>query len=336
MEKMGNILIVDDELGVRESFRYLLKDKYNLHIFESGEEAISFIKPGSIDVALLDIKMPGLDGLEVLKRLKSIDPDIEVIMITGFGTLESAQQAIKHGASGYICKPFDKCELENLIREKMSLCQKKREEKRKLEDFLRIKKELDETIKRTYSYTLESLLMAINAKDAYTSSHSQEVARYAYAILEGLGFNEMDYQEREIFRYMVSLHDIGKIGVSENILRKKGRLNPQEWAEVKKHPIIGAEIVKPIPFLHKFLPIVLYHHERFDGSGYPEGRKGEEIPYYARIVAIADAYHAMRSDRPYRKAFTKERALEELKKGAGKQFDPQILVIALKILEGLE
>jgi len=332
MEKEGRILIVDDEVGVRESLRYLLRHKYEVYLFSTGEEAVSFCQPGYFDLAILDIKMPGMDGIEVLKRLKRIDPDLPVIMITGYGTLETAQAAINLGASGYISKPFEKVELERVIDEKI------RERKRKLEERIRLlqleeaKKKLDAEVRKAYSSTLESLIKAVNAKDSYTSSHSQEVADLSTKILCGLDGGVKE-EEKQIFHYVVSLHDIGKIGVSEQILRKTTPLTPEEWEEIRKHPIIGAEILAPIDFLRDYINIVRNHHERFDGKGYPDGLKGEAIPLYARIVCIADAYHAMCSDRPYRKSLGKEKALEELLKGAGTQFDPEIVKIAVKILE---
>jgi len=333
VNKQGKILIVDDELGVRESLKFILKDKYDIFPFDSGKEVISSFSPGTYDLALLDIKMPEMTGIELLKRLKNLDPEIIVIMVTGHGTLETAQAAINLGASGYVSKPFDRHELEKMIEENIQKKKRREEERLKLVSLEEAKKQLDSEVRKAYSATLESLIIAVNAKDSYTSSHSQEVAMLATWILEASGEMRDSGEEKAILRYVASLHDIGKIGIKENILKKPGSLNSQEWEEIKRHPIIGAEILGPIDFLRGYICIVRNHHERFDGTGYPDGLKGEKIPFYARVVSIADAFHAMCSDRPYRKSLLKEKALEILKQEKGKQFDPELVDIAIKALE---
>jgi HD-GYP domain-containing protein (c-di-GMP phosphodiesterase class II) len=175
-------------------------------------------------------------------------------------------------------------------------------------------------------------LAAINAKDAYTSSHSEGVAEYAMLLLEGMNIN-MSLEDKGIFRYVCTLHDIGKIGISMQIIRKKGKLTEAECNEVKEHPKIGASVLEPIEFLKKFTPMVLHHHEHFNGKGYPEGKKGEDIPLWARILTVADAYHAMRSDRPYRLAMSEEEAFEQLRIGTGSQFDPEVVKAALTVFK---
>ena len=329
-EMTKNILIVDDELGVRESLRMILKDKYNLFIHSAGKEALESVRKNHIDVALLDIKMPQMDGIELLKKIKKIDPDIRVVMVTGYGTLDTAVEAIRTGAVDYICKPFDKNKLEEVIIKEMKKRTQRMEEKKKLAHLETIKKNVDKNIKELYSSTVESLLATVNAKDSYTSSHSEEVAKYAILIFDKLG---LPSENKEMFRYICSLHDIGKIGVSENVLKKKNKLNNAEWEEIKKHPEIGFSILQPIKFLSNFISMVLHHHEAFNGGGYPEGQKYEEISLWTRILTVADAYHAMRSDRPYRKALSKEVAFKELIAGAGSQFDPKIINAALEVLD---
>ncbi|MCD6219732.1 response regulator [Candidatus Calescamantes bacterium] len=336
MKKQGKILIVDDELGVRESLKFILKEKYDIFAFDSGKEAISSFSPGLYDVALLDIKMPEMTGIELLKRLKNIDPEIIVIMITGHGTLETAQAAINLGASGYISKPFDRHDLERMIEENIQKKKKREEDRLKLVELEKAKKQLDDEIRKVYSSTLESLIIAVNVKDSYTSSHSQEVATLTTRILEASGKIKNNGEEKVILHYVASLHDIGKIGIKEDILKKPGSLNLKEWEEIKKHPVIGAEILAPIEFLRDYICIVRNHHERFDGKGYPDGLKAEEIPFYARVISIADAFHAMCSDRPYRKSLGKERALEILQEEKGKQFEPELVDIATKVLENME
>ena len=330
--KKDNIIIVDDERGVRESLKMILRDRYNLSLFAKGEEVLKKFTPDIADVALVDIKMPGMDGVELLKKLKEIDPDFEIIMITGYGTLDTATQAIRLGASGYINKPFDKSDLLNIIEEKVLKRKKRRDEKKKLMELKNIQSSLNKRMKQFYSSTVDSLLAAIHAKDGYTSDHSQQVAHYSTLIVEACNsFLKLTSDEKEIFRYVASLHDIGKIGIPESIIGKKGGLTSKEWRQIKKHPEIGCFILTPIDGLKNYMCIVRHHHERYDGTGYPTGKKGDKIPLFASIVAIADAYHAMRSDRPYHKSMSKEEALRNLKKEKGGQFHPEILEIAMKV-----
>ena len=327
-----SILIVDDELGVRESFRMILQDKYELFIHSEGEEALDTLKKNRIDVALLDIRMPGINGIDLLKKIKDIDSDIQVVMVTGHATIDTAVEAMRLGAFDYIYKPFDKDRLDELIRKGIKRRRERTKEKKGLENLEVIKKDLNKRLEKSYSSTVESLMAAVNAKDSYTSSHSEEVAKYALLLLRGLDLDLLP-EEEAVFRYVCTLHDIGKIGISGQILRKKGKLNKKEWEETKKHPEIGASILQPVDFLKEFIPMVLYHHEHFDGKGYPQGKKGGAIPLWARILTVADAYHAMRSDRPYRPAMSEEKALEELTKGAGTQFDPKIAKVALRVFK---
>ena len=338
--KKGKIVIVDDEKSVRDSIKMILKDNYDLSIFTQGEEVLKAFQPDVADVALLDIKMPGMSGLDLLKKLKKIDEDLEVIMITGYGTLASATEAMRNGASAYINKPFNKDELLDVVEEKVKRRIKKKKEKTKLVELKGVKKSLEERTKNFYSSTVGSLLAAINAKDGYISVHSEQVARYALMILEACPFIKLSPEEKNTFRYLASLHDIGKIGIPESILSKEGKLNAKEWRIIKKHPSIGVSIISPImnpvTNLKDYMCIVQDHHEQYNGKGYPKGKKGKEIPLFACILSIADAYHAMRSDRPYRKALSKKEALENLRKERGNQFNPKILDIAIKVLENCD
>jgi len=328
----GNVLIVDDEFGVREAFRMILKAKHNLFIHSDGKDALESVRKNHIDVALLDIKMPEMSGIEVLKKIKEIDPDIQAIMVTGYATLDTAVEAMRFGAFDYIYKPFDKDKVEELVSAGVKKKTQIIRDKKELKQLEIIKKDLNERLRKTYSSTVESLLTVINAKDAYTSNHSERVAKYAMLLLEGMNIN-MSLEDKGIFRYVCTLHDIGKIGISRQTIRKKGKLTEAEYDKVKEHPKIGASVLEPIEFLKEFVPMVLYHHERFDGKGYPEGKKGGEIPLWARILTVADVYHAMRSDRPYRLAMSEEEAFEQLRIGAGSQFDPEVVKVALRVFK---
>ncbi|GAW93053.1 metal dependent phosphohydrolase [Calderihabitans maritimus] len=174
---------------------------------------------------------------------------------------------------------------------------------------------------------LESAVRAIEAKDVYTSGHSNQVSRYSVLIGQGMRLPEW---EQEALRYAGMLHDIGKIGVSEQILRKPGKLSEKEFREIQQHPVVGAKILQPIKLFKPIIGAVKHHHERYDGTGYPDGLKGEEIPLFARIVAVADAYDAMTSDRVYRKALSSREALAEMKRNIGSQFDPEVVDVFLR------
>lgn len=335
--KKGKIVIVDDEEGVRESIRMILKDDYDLSLFTQGEEILEEFQQDIADVALLDIKMPGINGIELLKRLKEIDEDLEVIMVTGYGTLDSATEAIQCGASGYINKPFDKEGLIKIIEERVKRRKKRRKEKRRLLELENIKESIDKRTKDFYSYTVDSLLAAIHAKDGYISTHSEQVAHYALLILEACNsLIKLPPEEKNAFRYVASLHDIGKIGIPESILSKKEKPTAKEWELIKKHPQIGCSIVSPISGLGNYMCIIRDHHEKYNGTGYPDKKKGDKIPLFAYIIAIADAYHAMRSDRPYRKSLSKQETLRHLEEGKGTHFHPQILDIAIKVLQNCD
>ena len=186
--------------------------------------------------------------------------------------------------------------------------------------------------KKTVTEFVHALAKAVKAKDKYTEKHSELMSKIAVELARCLKLSE---EEVETVRLGAMLHDLGKIGINESILLKPGKLTKEEYELVKQHPQIGAEIVRTVHALKDAIPLILYHHERYNGSGYLKGLKGEEIPVGARIIGIADVYHALRSDRPYRKAYSKEKAIEIIKKGAGNQFDPKIVDTFLKLVKNI-
>ncbi len=190
--------------------------------------------------------------------------------------------------------------------------------------------ELYKHMQDTYLGTIQTLARAIDAKDPYTKGHSDRVTRYAVKIAREMNLSENAIRNIE---YSALIHDIGKIGIQESILTKKGGLSGTEYEIVKMHPLIGESIITPVKFLNGVAPLILYHHERFDGKGYLEGLRGEAIPLGARIISVADAFDAMTSDRPYRKALTRKKAREELEKESGKRFDPQVIEAFLRLLD---
>jgi putative nucleotidyltransferase with HDIG domain len=191
-----------------------------------------------------------------------------------------------------------------------------------------------ERIRQNYLNTVKTLGAIIDAKDDYTRGHSEAVVKYAMWISEKMGLSPA---ENDTIRYAAFLHDIGKIGINVSILNKTEPLTQEEWSTIVKHPVIGSDIVKQLGFLDDLVPVILHHHERYDGHGYPNGLKDDEIPVGARILGIADAYDAMTSDRPYRRrAYSRRKAVQELKKGAGTQFDPEIVEKFIEVLKGKE
>ena len=328
------ILIIDDELSPRESIRMVLKDKYIVSTASGGAEGLESMVQNPADLVLLDIKMPEMDGITALQEIKKKHPNTEVILVTAFESLETAKSAVRFGAFDYMTKPFDKDELIKVVGK--GLEKKHESEGQKIEHEKLLYKTIHledqvnkarESIMMGYEGTVKALILTIDAKDHYTFDHSEHVARLSSEIANILNLpsNIIDKIEKA-----ANMHDIGKIGVDEMILRKNGRLTPEEFFEIKKHPEIGARIVRQVPFLEDVVPVILYHHERYDGKGYPEGLKGENIPLHARIVMVADAIDSMMHARPYRGSLPMEKVFKELEENIGTQFDPVIVELILK------
>lgn len=328
----NTLLIVDDDESVCLSLREILKDQFNVLIANSAKTALELIRQNSdgdicnIDLVMSDICMGQMDGLELLKIIKKKNPHVEVIMITGYPSPDTTLSALRLGASDYIVKPFQAPEVLESIQRVMD----RRKESVRIE---RIIQDLRISIQRNYSATTEALIMAIDAKDNYTKEHCARVANFMVEFARELKLSE---EKQELLRKVSQLHDIGKIGIKEEILNKPGRLTPEEWEEIKHHPFIGYQIIQPVEFLGEGRDIMLYHQERFDGKGYPAGLKGEQIPLGARMLAIVDSYDAMNTDRPYRKRLSLKEILSELKKNSGAQFDPKLVKVFIKMLKKRE
>ena len=310
----GTILVVDDEpANVDLVQSYLKANSYKVIKAYSGEEALKKAFADPPDLILLDVMMPGISGFEICRRLKSDNRTqlIPVILLTALQDFQSKIQGLEAGADEFLSKPFNLTELLTRVR-----------------NLLRIKR-LTDQLEQTES-VIFALARAVEAKDSYTKEHILRIANYAERLGRALN---LESQEILAIRYGGILHDIGKIGVSEAILRKPGPLTEQEWLEIRKHPIIGESIIQPMRFANKVGPIVRGHHERWDGKGYPDGLKEKAIPLGARIVALVDSYDAMTTDRPYRKALSVKRACREIEQDAGSKFDPELVPIFLKLLK---
>jgi putative nucleotidyltransferase with HDIG domain len=334
MMKKGKILITDDEKDIRELLRDFLENEgYECLLAADTIEALEKFKAdGHIDIVMSDIRMPGKSGLELLEEIKQLNQDVIVIMISAVKDIESAITALEKGAYDYVSKPFKLNEVSfaaSKALEKRRLVLENKEYQKHLEKMVEertseLKKALLE-LDKTYNFTLRAMATVLDTRDTETQGHSLRVVSFTLKLAELLRIN--DKNTLKIYEYGALLHDIGKIGIPDAILRKPGDLTVAEWQIMKKHPTIGYNLLRRIKFLEPAAQIVLHHHEAFDGSGYPDGLSGDNIPLGARIFNIADAIDAITSDRPYQKAFSFKTAAAELKKHSGQQFDPQIIVI---------
>jgi putative two-component system response regulator len=301
----AKVMVVEDDDFVRLSLEHLLKARgYEVITAAGGREALDRLQRESVDLVLTDLHMPGVDGLEVLRKVKSKFPDVAVILLTGYSSLDSAIQAMRHEASDYLLKPCKKTELVQRIEAAL------------------IRREVYRHLSRTEEDlpAIAALVTTVEAHDPYTRGHSERVAHYAAQLAQEMRFSPDDTRDLWLAGL---LHDIGKIGVRDAILYKPGPLTDAEYRLVKKHPVLAAQILAPIAGLRRIVPIVLHHHERYDGGGYPDGLRGESIPLSSRLLAVADGFEAMISDRAYRVAFSVEQALETLEYGGGTQWDPE-------------
>lgn len=315
MDQQPKILIVDDNKVNVELLRTQLKHyNYELDTAYDGEEALDKIQTNRPDLVLLDLMMPKISGFEICKQIKHNKDTqfIPVIVITALQELDDKLKAIELGADDFLVKPINRLELITRIKSLLHM------------KFLHDDLDTSESI-------LFSLAQALEAKDFYTRGHSERVAELAVKLAMTMGFSE---REEENMRRGGLLHDIGKIGIKESILLKPGKLTEEEMAHIRSHPARGYDICSPLKTLKPCLPIIRSHHERYDGDGYPDGLKGEKIPLKARITAVADAFDAMTTDRPYRKGMAVDIALKifenEIDSG---QWDPNVVKALMKIME---
>lgn len=322
-----NILIVEDEKIERETLADILReDGYSVSTAGNGPDAIKKLNKQYFNLMLIDIILPGINGIEVLKKAKKIYQNIAIIMVTAYASIENTITALNEGADGYILKPPNIDEIKLFIKRSLEK-QKLIMENKKLQKSLQ---KANDELKKSYLATLKTLAHAIELKDPFTKGHSLRVIKYADKIAKKMDFTK---ENLNIIKNTGLLHDIGKIAISDLILQKNGKLTKNEWKIMKKHPEIGEDIISPFLSFHVEQKAIRHHHERYDGKGYPDGLKGEEIPLLARILSVADSYDAMTSLRPYRKKMTVKKAVSELKENAGTQFDFKIVNVLLKILK---
>ncbi|MGZ5959397.1 MAG: HD domain-containing phosphohydrolase [Myxococcaceae bacterium] len=330
------VLIVDDDASVRDVISVLLQEEgYECRTASSAEAALDVAAAEEPPLVISDMKMPGRDGIWLLEAFRERYPETAVIMLTGYGDTEAAVDCLRRGAVDYLLKPPKLTDLiraieRALAKRRIELARKRYQKKleRKVRDRTGELRTALRNIQGTYQTTLLALVRALDAREHETSDHSQRVVKYTEAIAERLSLHGPELEE--IGRGAL-LHDIGKIGVPDAVLLKPAKLTQAEWIEMRRHPDIGHEMIRNIEFLNIPATIVLSHQEKFDGKGYPRGLRGEEIHIGARIFAVADTLDAMTSDRPYRKGTTFEKAVDEIQRCAGSQFDPEVVRAFLDI-----
>ncbi len=322
------ILVVEDEDSVRSLLlRRLTRAGFTVVGAANGIDALALLREQCFGVVLSDINMPKLNGLELLQIIRETYPDVVVIMVTAYGDLDHAISAMRLGASDYVVKPFDLDQMMRAVQQALRLRQ--RNLARRYMELHARAHQPPETGQRLLLSTVMALANSLEAKDPYTVGHSQRVATLAQRLAGALGLPE---NEQEYIRMAGLLHDIGKIGIREAVINKPGPLTPAEYAHIQTHPLISERILVPVAELNGALRMIRNHHEHWDGSGYPDGLKGLEIPVGARILTIADAYDAMTSQRPYRPPLPHEVALREIEKGAGRHFDPTLSRLFLELM----
>jgi putative two-component system response regulator len=319
--KKGVILLVDDEAMIRQLLSQKLSPQgYRCEQAANAEQALEKLEKDSIELVILDIKMPGKSGVELLSEIKAKYPDTAVIMATAVDDANIAINCMKAGAYDYTTKPFNLEEVSFAVARALER-RRLRLENRDYQQHLEQKvEEQAQKIRASFFNAITALAYALEAKDVYTSGHSQRVTEISVAIAKHLG---LDKENIEKIRLAGLVHDIGKIGVREAVLNKPGSLSDEEFEHVRLHSVTGERILQPIVDDGEILKAVRHHHERYDGTGYPDGLKGEQIPQLARIIAVADTFDAMTSERPYRKALTKDVACAEVERCRGTQFDPE-------------
>lgn len=323
----GRVLVVDDERGVRESIRMLLKDTYEVVLAINGTDAIAKLNEVHPDIVLLDLRMPDMSGTDVLQNVKMQDPYVEVILVTAYATIDTARKAIRLGAFDYITKPFNPSELENVVLRAFERRDNTLRRSATMEaiqqNYQSLRREVvaaKQQIETHVRDTVYALLMSLQIRDAYSGKHSMAVLWLADRFSQYLG---LPMAERMRIKQAALIHDIGKIGIPEEILNKPEPLTADERETMQHHPIMSAEIISNVNALSDLASIVRAHHERWDGKGYPDGLAGENIPLHAQILAICDSVHAMSSVRCYRSMLPESLIREELLKERGKQFKPE-------------
>jgi len=317
------ILVVDDSEPTSKLIKgFLSKAGFKVITASDGLEALMILEIKKVHLVLSDIEMPVMDGLMLYKEILKKDNLKQTPFLAMSGTFGHGRmkRMVEMGCAGYIIKPFDSDYLVSMIERILS------------DNYLLLLKDREMLTKerKTFIGIIASLVSALEAKDPYTRGHSRNVSMMMVRFARYIQVNSQDL---DLYRISGELHDIGKIGIPDQILLKKGPLSREEFEEIKKHPILGEKIISSVPSLNEAAEIILYHHERYDGKGYPSGLAGEDIPFISRLLAVADAYDALTSDRPYRKGMKENEALNVIIKESSFQFCPEAVSILKKIVQ---
>ena len=332
----ARVLIVDDEPAGGEMLsERLLHDGYDCQCASSGEAALEAMQRESFNIVVSDLNMPGMSGMEFLEIAGKKYPRTAYLMVTAEDDIRVGIQAMKKGAADYLVKPFQAesvlASLERALdmkRMELELESYRHNLEQKVSDRTKQLQAAMKRIEMTYDETLAALGAALDLRDTETAGHSQRVSRYSLAMAKAMSCSSDELRQIAHGSY---LHDIGKIGIPDSILLKEGKLTAEEMEVMQTHVRIGYDLVSRIAFLAPAAQIVLTHQERWDGTGYPQGLMGEEIPVGARIFAVADTLDAMTSDRPYRRALPFSTAKEEITRESGRQFDPKVVDVFLSL-----
>lgn len=310
------ILAVDDEEDVQALLTDALTENgYQVRLAPNAEQALELLRFEPFDLVLTDLKMPGMDGITLAGILSQTHPGLPVVLLTGFAQVELARDALRHGASDFVTKPFALASLHVVIARNL--------ERRRLE-----RQRVLEQADKILFQTVQTLAAAISAKERGTGQHLCRAALLAKTLGEEIGLAP---QEMRCLELATHIHDVGKIGVPDSILNKPGPLNAEEWVIMRSHPVIGAEIVGQVDELAYVANIVRHHHERIDGLGHPDGLRGDSIPLLSRIISIVDAYECMTSDRVYRSRLPVAEAIRRLEEASGTQFDASLVAVFLRL-----
>lgn len=331
------VLVVDDEEPIRNALRkYLKQQQFEVYAASSADEALQQLRLHKVALMLSDIRMPGTSGVDLVPAALEIEPDLAILMLTAVNDATSAALCMQRGAMDYLTKPIELADLGRAVQRAL----KRREmllENRHLNQWL--KEEVTtrtaelhrerHRLERISTATLEALVNALEAKDPYLRGHSARVADFSANIAAEMGLGE-DVVDR--VRMAGRLHDLGKIGTREAVVNKEGPLTAEEFEHVKQHVIIGAQILAPLVHLGDVVAMVKSHHERFDGTGYPDGLRGEEVPLGGRVIAAAEVYDALTTARPYQEKMTPEQAVERMADLSGTVLDPKVYEALVRLV----
>lgn len=324
-----SVLVVDDEEPIRSALRkYLAQQQFDVYAAGSGDEALEQLQRHKIALMLSDIRMPGTSGVDLVPQALEIEPDLAILMLTAVNDATSAALCMQRGAMDYLTKPIELADLgravQRALRRRDMLLENRQLNQWLKEEVTTRAAELQRErmrLERISTATLEALVNALEAKDPYLRGHSARIADLSATVAAEFGLADEDV---ESVRIAGRLHDIGKIGTREAVMNKQGPLTPEEFEHVKQHVVIGSQILAPLNHLGSVIGFVRSHHERWDGSGYPDGVAGEAIPIGARVIGAAEVYDALSTSRPYQEKLTPEQAVQRMADLAGTVLDPRV------------